>query len=204
MNPGVPDRSIPFYNLILRCDAWRRREAALPEGFHLRGYRPGDEDAWAALEHEIGDFDTPEQARAYFARTYRTRPEALAKRCVVAVDARGRIRGACTAWRDPRQAGEIASLHWLAVSPSAQGKGLGKALCRRTLEIFQDLGEFPVYIHTQPWSWRALLLYVREGFRLQRTDTFAAYENQYAPGMEALKAVLPPELYTELLRCAEG
>lgn len=70
--------------------------------------------------------------------------------------------------------------------------------------MFRESEEFPVYIHTQPWSWKALLLYVREGFRLQRTGTFGGYENQYAQGMEALAAVLPEERYRELLRCSEG
>ena len=199
---SVPDRSIPFYNLILRCDRWQRRDPDLPEGVRLRGWQPGDEAAWAALEYEIGDFASQEEALAYFAETYGRDPRALARRCRFAVDGEGRVLGTCTAWRDPREQGEIASLHWLAVSPHAQGRGLGRALCRETLAVFQDLGEFPVYIHTQPWSWKALLLYVREGFRLQRTDCFAAYENQYAQGMETLRAVVTPEQYAELLRCS--
>lgn len=203
MTQNTPDRTIPFYNLILRCGGWRRRDALAPEGFSLRSYQPGDEAAWAALEHEIGDFDTPEEARAYFARAYLSRPEEAARRCLFAVDGRGRAVGTCTAWRDRRKTGTCASLHWLAVSPACQGKGLGRALCRRTLEVFQDLGEFPVYIHTQPWSWKAVLLYVREGFLLQKTDTFGDYENQYALGMEALRAVLPPGEYRELLRYSE-
>ena len=203
MTGNAPDRTIPFYNLILRCGAWQRRYAPLPEGFSIRGYRPGDEDAWAALEYETGDFDTPEEARRYFAGTYCAHPRELAERCLFAVDGQGRAAGTCTAWRDPRGDGEAASLHWLAVSPSHQGKGLGRALCRRALEIFQDLGEFPVYIHTQPWSWKAVLLYTKEGFRLQKTDTFGTYRNQYALGMEALRAVLPPERYGELLQCSE-
>lgn len=203
MSSHALDRTIPFYNLILRCGCWQRRKPSLPEGFSLRGYQPGDEEAWAALEYEIGDFDTPEAARDYFAGTYCAAPGELEKRCLFAIDGQGRVAGTCTAWRDRRGAGEIASLHWLAVSPAHQGKGLGKALCRGTLEIFQDLGEFPVYIHTQPWSWKALLLYMREGFRLQKTDTFGAYTNQYELGMEALRAVLSPEQYREAAACSE-
>lgn len=203
MKHNVPDRTIPFYNLILRCDRWQRRETPLPEGFRVRGYRPGDEAAWAALEYEIGDFDTPEEARDYFAAVYGAHPRELARRCLFAEDGQGRAVGTCTAWRDPRNAGTCASLHWLAVSPAYQGKGLGRALCRRTLEVFRDLGEFPVYIHTQPWSWKAVLLYLQEGFLLQKADTFGGYENQYGPGMEALRAVLTPAEYEKLIRCSE-
>lgn len=201
----MPDRSIPFYNLILRCDSWQGEETPPPEGFRLRLFQPGDEAAWAALECEIGDFASPEEALAYFARTYGPHPRELARRSIFAVDGRGRVVGICAAWRDRGADGtEAASLHWLAVSPRAQGRGLGKALCRRVMSIFRELGEAPVYIHTQPWSWKALRLYVREGFRLQRADTFGGYENQYAQGMEALAAVLPEEQYRELVRCSQG
>lgn len=201
----MPDRSIPFYNLILRCGGWRGEEAPPPEGFRLRGFRPGDEEAWAALEWEIVDFASQEEAREYFTRTYGPPSQELARRCVFAVDGQGRAVGTCTAWRDPGpEGGEAASLHWLAVSPQWQGRGLGRALCRKTLSIFRELGEFPVYIHTQPWSWKALLLYVREGFLLQRAGTFGGYENQYAQGMATLAEILPEEAYRELLHCSEG
>lgn len=201
----MPDRSIPFYNLILRCDSWQEGEPSLPEGFSLRGFQPGDEAVWAALEHEIGDFSSQEEARDYFTRTYGPHPRELARRCVFAVDGQGRAAGTCTAWRDPGKDGRtVASLHWLAVSPGVQGRGLGRALCRAALSIFREAGEFPVYIHTQPWSWKALLLYVQEGFRLQRADTFNGYENQYAQGMAVLAELLPQERYRELVRCSQG
>lgn len=200
----MPDRSIPFYNLILRCSGWQGAETPPPEGFRLRLYQPGDEAAWAALEYEIGDFASPEDALDYFVRTYGPHPRELARRGVFAVDRRDRVVGICTAWRDRDADGrEAASLHWLAVSPETQGRGLGKALCRRALAVFRELGESPVYIHTQPWSWKALRLYVREGFRLQRTDTFGGYENQYSQGMEALSVALPEAWFRELVRCSE-
>lgn len=198
MKENVLDRTIPFYNLILRCDCWQHREIYLPEGFFLRFYQMGDEANWAALEYEIGDFDTPADAEDYFLKTYSKCPQYLKTRCLFAVDKRGRVVGTCTAWRDLRGNEKVASLHWLAVSPVEQGKGLGRALCRRALEIFWTQKEFPVYIHTQPWSWKAVLLYVREGFRLQKIDTFGNYSNQYALGMETLRAVLTPAQYMEL------
>ena len=89
----------------------------------------------------------------------------------------------------------MASLHWLVVAPAFQGRGLGKALCQRTMELFQSLGELPVYVHTQPWSHKAIVLYIRQGFRLQTRDTFSHYENQYPLAMQTLKGVLPPERY---------
>ena len=71
----------------------------------------------------------------------------------------------------------------------------GRALAARTMEIFAQKGETPVYLHTQPWSWKAILLYMQLGFRLQRSDAFAAYENQTEQALRTLQAVLTPEQY---------
>lgn len=187
------DRSIPFYNLILRFDHPAPAEPLLPEGFALRPYAPGDEALWGALEHEAGDFDTPQEAEDYFRRTYFPHADALKERCWFITAPDGSCAGTCTAWQDPKGDGTAASLHWLVVSQPYQRLGLGQALCQQVLNVFAAKGEAPVYIHTQPWSWKAVLLYGSLGFRIQRTDTFAHYENQYLLATAALAAVLPSE-----------
>ena len=68
---------------------------------------------------------------------------------------------------------------------------------------FYQKGCEPVYIHTQPWSWKAILLYSSLGFRIQKTDTFSAYINQYREAMETLKGILPEEQYSMLEKAAE-
>lgn len=67
------------------------------------------------------------------------------------------------------------------------------------MKIFEKLGEFPVYIHTQPWSYVAVFLYVRMGFWIQKEDTFSHYENQYTQAMDVLKKILSKEQYEELV-----
>ena len=187
------DRNIPFYNLILRCDHLSPAEPALPEGFVLRPYAPGDEALWAALEHEAGDFASPQEAEDYFRRTYFPHGAALRERCWFAIAPAGSCAGTCIAWRDPKGADTVASLHWLVVSERYQRLGIGRALCNQVLRVFAAKGEAPVYIHTQPWSWKAVLLYGSLGFRIRREDTFARYENQYALCMQTLGSVLTAE-----------
>ncbi len=196
------DRSIPFYNMILKCSAYKPFAITLPKGFFFKQFEPGDEIAWAALEHEIGDFSSPEEALAYFQKAYGASPEELRRRAVVLANDTG-INGFCIAWRDFRQGVPVASLHWLVVSPAWEGKGLGRALVQKTLELYEKLGEFPVYLHTQPWSYRALMLYLHLDFRLQKEDTFSAYENQYWEAVGALEEILSPERFQELLEASE-
>ena len=193
------DRTIPFYNTILKCNNYTPSKIVLPHGFYFRNYQTGNEKAWAKLEYKIGDFQTLAMAENYFLSEYCQNIHALKERCVFILNQEDEVVGSCIAWKDNKGKQTVASLHWLIVSPEQQGKGLGKALCQKVLGIFQERNEFPVYIHTQPWSYIAILLYIRLGFQLQKTDTFSHYENQYVQSMNVLKHLLTDQRYKELL-----
>lgn len=193
------DRSIPFYNVILKCEKYKDTEIVVPTGYQLRNYQLGDEKAWAELEYEIGDFASVNEAEEYFLSHYGKNVDSLKERCFFVIDNQEHIVGSCIAWKDCRETELVASLHWLVVSPSHQGKQLGKSLCQKVMKVFQEKNEFPVYIHTQPWSYIAILLYLHQGFKLQMTDTFSHYENQYTLAMNILKEVLTAQQYNELV-----
>ena len=65
--------------------------------------------------------------------------------------------------------------------------GFGKALCCAVMNSYKTQERLPVYIHTQPWSWKAIFLYLSLGFKLQKRDSFAHYINQYEQAMATLK-----------------
>lgn len=110
-----------------------------------------------------------------------------------------RIVGSCIAGNDLRYSDEVASLHWLVVSPKFQLKGIGKALCKKVMQIFSKNNKTPIYIHTQPWSYKAIILYIDQGFVLQKTDTFAQYQNQLEQAKKVLKDILSEEQYYKLI-----
>ncbi len=89
-------------------------------------------------------------------------------------------------------------MHWLVVSPQHQGKHIGLALCQKVMDIFNEHGEVPVYIHTQPWSYKAILLYIKLGFKIQKTDTFSHYENQYEQAIKTLDNLLSESQFKKL------
>lgn len=198
------NRAIPFYNMILKCERYIPTEISLPSGFYFRFFQEGDDVFWAALEYAIGDFPSQSSAMQYFNSTYCSAPEELQKRCIFLINSQNEVIGSGIAWKDQRESAEISSLHWLVVSPAWQGKHLGLALCAKAMEIFHDLDAFPVYIHTQPWSYVAILLYIRLGFQLQITDTFANYENQYHQSLETLRSILPEAQFLQILAASEN
>jgi hypothetical protein len=69
--------------------------------------------------------------------------------------------------------------------------------------IYVGHGALPVYIHTQPWSWKAILLYTSLGFKLQKTDAFSHYENEYEKAMIELGKIVTAEQYELLKQSSE-
>lgn len=186
------DRTIPYYHIIMRCDRVLPMEVKLPEGYALRTYRPGDEIAWADMECAIGDFPTHEDALALFTQRYLAAPD----RIFFAIAPDGEIVGSAIA---DLRGGNIRALNWVVVAQAHQGKGLGKALCQTCLRLFRrEDNALPVYLHTQPWSWKAILLYISLGFKLQPLDTFSGHMNQYAQAMAILRTLVTPEQYAKM------
>ena len=192
------DRTIPFFNTIMKCSDYKHRDPELPDGFSIISYQPGHEKEWAKLEVSIGDFCSSAEAEDYFIKTYLHDPN-QSSNILFALNSNHEVVGFCMAWQDTRGVNSVSSLHWLVVHERYQGIGLGKALCISVMNIFEKRRGFPVYIHTQPWSWKAILLYLSLGFKLQTTDSFSHYQNEYENAMSELKKIVSEEQY-ELLR----
>lgn len=197
------DRTIPYYNILMAYRGGCVESVRLPEDVALRMYQPGDEHAWARMECAVGDFESESAALKYFSERFLSDRAALAQRMTLAVDSTGTVVGSCLAWRNTDAKEPFSLLHWLVVDPACQGKGIGRALCVRTLEVFRELGESPIYLHTQPWSHKAVRLYNSVGFRMMKGKTPFACENQYEQAMAALKPLLAQDVFSRLEASAE-
>ena len=196
------DRTIPFCNTIMKCSDYSPRHVELPDGFSIVSYQRGYEKEWAKLEYAIGDFDSLEVAEKYFVETYLQKTESFPN-ILFAMNKDNEIIGSCIAWQDMRGTNSVSSLHWLVVDERYQRIGLGRALCIAVMNIYVERGALPVYIHTQPWSWKAILLYTSLGFKLQKTDAFSHYENEYEKAMIELGKIVTAEQYELLKQSSE-
>ena len=196
------DRTIPFCNTIMKCSDYSPRHVELPDGFSIVSYQRGYEKEWAKLEYAIGDFDSLEVAEKYFVETYLQKTESFPN-ILFAMNKDNEIIGSCIAWQDMRGTNSVSSLHWLVVDERYQRLGLGRALCIAVMNIYVEHGALPVYIHTQPWSWKAILLYTSLGFKLQKTDAFSHYENEYEKAMIELGKIVTAEQYELLKQSSE-
>ena len=196
------DRTIPFYNTIMKCSDYSLRNTELPDGFSIVSYQHGYEKEWAKLEYAVGDFDSLDSAEKYFVESYLQNSE-LFLNILFLLNEEHEVVGSCIAWQDKQSENSVSSLHWLVVREEYQGMGLGRALGTAVMNIYAERGDLPVYIHTQPWSWKAIFLYVSLGFRLQKTDTFSHYRNEYEKAMAELRRIVSKEQYELLVRTSE-
>ena len=187
------DKTIPFKDIIMRNDDPQLYTPVLPEGFSLDTYREGDEYAWAKMEVYAGDFATEEKAVEYFQRIYLSKKDELMKRFVIIRNKDGEGVCSCIAWKTDRQQKPASALQWLVTAPGYEGLGLARAAAAETVNRYHRMGEKPVYLHTQPWSYKALWLYYQHGFKIVRNDTFQVFGNQCDEALEILDTLIPKE-----------
>ena len=139
-------------------------EYALPEGFALRPYAPGDEAAWRRIHLEADLFtDVPSELfRAQFGHDEKE----LARRQLYLAAPEGVSVGTASAWygTEDRWKG-WGRVHWVAIVPRWQGRGLAKPLMSAVLARLAELGHDRAYLTTHAVRTPAIGLYARFGFR---------------------------------------
>ena len=136
----------------------------LPDGFHAKTYRKGDEYEWSLIEQSVGEFKNTEDALKHFSIEFGPFLDEFQDRCFFIEADNGKKIATATAWYNDNFLGKCyGRLHWVAVIPEYQGKKLGKPLVHLTMkrmEMFHDR----VYLTTQTTSQRAVSLYLDFGF----------------------------------------
>ncbi len=167
------DKSVPYVGIAMRRPGNAPKfYAELPPGYSIVLYRPGDERHWARIETSVEEFSDEDAALALFVKDFMPHHQELARRCLFAVNPSGQKVGTLNAWYGEMNGETVAWLHWVAVCPEEQGKGLAKALIARGLALFDELHPGKdAYLHTQTWSHVAIRLYRRAGFEVMQGDT---------------------------------
>jgi GNAT superfamily N-acetyltransferase len=148
-------------------------EFALPEGFTLRWYQPGNEELWVRI-HLATEWlcsITP----GLFVQQFGSDPQLLAQRQCYLHAADGTAAGTATAWFDDAFEGQAyGRVHWVAVVPEYQRHGCGKALVSVTCQRLRELGHERAYLATSALRVPAIRLYLQFGFKpLNRTQSEA-------------------------------
>ena len=183
------DRSLPHIGVIMETNnASVYPKYELPVGFSFSQYKQGFEEQWASLQYEIENVDSIEEAKTIFKREFldgkitnwiNKAPEdmmsvdieksscynTMIDKMIFVLDADNNLAGTGSIWDGNMFGKGYQRLHWIAVSPQYQGKGIAKAIVSKLLDIYNSLGYSGyIYLTSQTWSYKALNIYMEFGF----------------------------------------
>lgn len=138
----------------------------LPEGFSIRTFRAGEGPLWAEIGTAAGNFTSPDVAQDRFNIEFDKPVEDMESRCFFVVhNETNRAVGTAMAWYDPDFNGEpYGRVHWVAIIPEFQGKGLAKPLLCAVLNRLAE-SHTKAVLGTQTFRRAAVNLYLGLGFK---------------------------------------
>ncbi|MBM9500141.1 GNAT family N-acetyltransferase [Leptospira sp. 201903071] len=100
----------------------------------------------------------------------------------------------CSHWKAYRK---FNSIHWLKTLKQYEGQGLGRAVLSEIMRKFVK-EDYPIYIHTQPGSFRAIKLYSDFGFKLLKGGKIGHRTNELEECLPILKQFIPAKDFEKL------
>lgn len=132
-----------------------------PAGFSIRSFQPGDDRVWWDIHERADPF------KAHLMGTHRQffgdDLDELRARQWFIMSPDGEPIGTASAWRDSDEVGRV---HWVAIVPEFQGRGLAKPLLTHVLTTLRDLGHARAILDTSQQRPRAIALYRFFGFEI--------------------------------------
>lgn len=197
MKKEILEKDIPDLNIFMMCS--QVNEGAfckVPKGFHIRRLKREELDVWKRFPFDSVDGDIStyiDYMTQYYNDVYLEKEDLFYDSCLVICDTNDQPVGTCFAWK---AYGKVWTIHWLKVYKEKESKGLGRAILT---EVMMGIPkeEFPVYLHTQPGSFRAIKLYSDFGFKIIKDKTVGNRANQYKQSLKYLKYFMG-DYYKEL------
>ncbi len=136
---------------------------ALPPGYSFRWYQDGDREAWVRVQERSERYVSisPQLYDTEFGHNERE----LSRRQAFLLDAQRREIGTATAWFNDNYHGRpFGRVHWVAIVPEHQGRGLAKPLLTTVCNRLIELGHDCAYLCTHTVRRAAISLYLSYGF----------------------------------------
>jgi GNAT superfamily N-acetyltransferase len=165
----LPGHSPAARVLMIRCPLSGFLPCSPPPGFKVRMYQTGDEGHWLKIHREAEE--SIKMSPSFFQQQFGADSHLLRLRQLYILSPEGTPVGTSTAWfgghsRDD----DWGRVHWVAIQPDFQRRGLASALISATCARLEALGHSKAYLVTwsdRPW---AIRLYERFGFVRQSQD----------------------------------
>lgn len=164
-NNSEPEPLDPGYVAVwmIHRDLARAPRHELPRGYAFRFFREGDIATWMRVQQAaIPEFTVTEKM---FHDDMPGDTALWSQRVLFLVGPEGDDIGSITAWHAEEPPGVlVGQVHWVAIVPAAQGRGLGKPLMSAALALMRERGLNQAVLQTETGLFPALNLYLRFGF----------------------------------------
>lgn len=192
MKKEIPDR-----NLFMMCKELNAGALSdLPAEYSVRTCRRDELDIWKRMH-----FDDPKAAdenhgfmTKFFHDVYGGKEDLFFKLCLFVCDKNNIPIATCFAWKSY---GKVSTVHWFKVLKNHEGLGIGRALLSIVMKGISEK-EYPVYLHTQPSSYRAIKLYSDFGFTLLSDPVIGYRQNHLEECLPILKEYMPRKNFEKL------
>lgn len=191
------NESIPDLDLFMICEKVNANAFSdMPIGFHVRNCKKNELDVWKAMP-----FDNLELAKKYYDymtkyynSVYAKKGDLFFQKCLFACDKNNKPIGTCFEWKAYEK---ITTIHWYKVLKDYEGKGIGRALLSIVMKNI-SADEYPVFLHTQTSSHRAIKLYSDFGFHLLSDPIIGNRKNGLKESLTILKKHMPQKDFQNL------
>jgi len=190
-NNGIADlyETIGSLNLFMQCDTPNKAAFRdLPPGFLIRPCRRDELDIWMKV---VVEAQYVKYVADFYEKVYAKHKDEFFRRCLFVCNEIDKPVASTFIWRSY---GLINTVGWFRTLPEYEGLGLGKALLSEVL----GNAEFPIYLHTQPTSARAIKLYSDFGFKLVTDPVVGHRKNDLQECLPYLQKLLPKNDYDKL------
>ena len=134
----------------------------VPPPFTIRTYQPGDNEAWIRIHIESDFYSTI--TPTLFHEQFGHDEEILSARQFYLCDGDGTAIGTASAWFTDYRGQPNGRVHWVAIVPSMQGKGLAKPLLTAVCNRLAEFGHERAFLDTASVRGPAIQLYLKFGF----------------------------------------
>ncbi|HSL28065.1 MAG TPA: GNAT family N-acetyltransferase [Anaerolineales bacterium] len=191
------EEDIPDYNIFMMCERLNHHALTdLSTDYYFRNCRQDELELWKAFP-----FDSdivPVEYEAFMNQiindTYCGDMDTFFKNTIFVCNKEGRPVATCSYWK---AYGKINTIHWLKTRKAYEGEGIGRAVLSAIMRRF-DSTDYPIYLHTQPGSFRAIKLYSDFGFHLLRGGRLGTRMNELEKCLPILEEFMPNTDFEQL------
>lgn len=191
------EEEIPDYNIFMMCR--QINKSALTElsaGYHFRNCKPEELEIWKAFPFDSDR--VPSEYEGFMNKiindSYGRNMDTFFLNTLFVCNEEDKPIATCSHWK---AYGKINSIHWLKTLKAYEGKGLGRAVLSAVMRRF-DNSDYPIYLHTQPGSFRAIKLYSDFGFHLLKGGKLGTRVNELEKCLPILKEFMPKKDFEAL------